>query len=480
MNVGWLSLLLAHSGALCLLGLLSWLTRPWWRHGNAVTGYRFTSLLIGAALLLPLLQLPVYLFQELNLRTQPYEGQIVEEVITLGPRQSLPTLHAPQYLPSERSIDLWLVVVAVYLCGVVVVVGFHVRSWRQTHRLLSLCRPTQDSVTLALWRQVTANALYSQRVRILTCPGLCVPCCGGVLSPFLLVPELGADLDRNTLAWALRHEWVHLQRRDARLAAMQAVFLTLFWFHPVAWWLGSQFDWWREVSCDTLVVERTGGCKRYAMALLEFASRVGQPARQAALLHWLPAKYHLRSRLEYLAERAPDRADSRQRGRFLAAVAGLLVIGGAELVGTRYCEGASVKSTEKPQGELRKLVIRLGNRAASEVARKPAQYRFRQTRGTHQLEIESHGDVAIDANAGSVGLNGQDGFFRLNDRDGAHCRSVQVQANGQGILETLYSVDGQRQGFDESGHKWLTDRLRDLSISSMRGKTRSVTIDSIP
>src|SRR6185436_14489781 len=74
------------------------------------------------------------------------------------------------------------------------------------------------------------------------------------------------------LAWALRHELVHLERGDALMATLQSLVLALLWFHPAAWWFSAEITRLRELSCDQVVVRGSGRRRSYALALLEYAA----------------------------------------------------------------------------------------------------------------------------------------------------------------------------------------------------------------
>jgi hypothetical protein len=278
MSEAWLYHLLLHSVGLALLGLLTRAGQRWWRR-DASAGYLFLVAVLWAALLLPAAQLPLSGIRPARpAGTGPGAPLVLREVRVI---------HRPGETAAEvtgtapgRARDSWLSTAlgVVYVGGLLAVASFRLlRRW-QTRRLLAWCRPVRDPRILALWQDIAAGSPLADRVRLLTCPGLRLPCCGGFWRPYLLIPEADTlSPDNASLPWALRHELVHLERGDARLAALQAVLVTLYWFHPVAWWLARQLDWWREVSCDLLVVRRSGRRKSYALALLAYASCPGGP-----------------------------------------------------------------------------------------------------------------------------------------------------------------------------------------------------------
>jgi hypothetical protein len=243
--------LLLHSAGLALPGLLTRAGQPWWQR-DASAGYVFSVAVLWAALLLPVVQLPLSGIRPARRASTGPGALLVLREVRVIHRPGEPAAEVTESA-TERARDSWLCTALgmVYVGGLLAVASFRLLRWWQTRRLLAWCRPVRDPRILALWQDVAAGSPLADRVRLLTCPGLRLPCCGGFWWPYLLIPEADTlSPDNASLPWALRHELVHLERGDARLAALQAVLVTLYWFHPVAWWLARQLDWWREVSCD--------------------------------------------------------------------------------------------------------------------------------------------------------------------------------------------------------------------------------------
>src|SRR6185436_12071940 len=132
------------------------------------------------------------------------------------------------------------------------------------------------------------------------------------------------------LAWALRHELVHLERGDALMATLQSLVLALLWFHPAAWWLSAEIGRLRELSCDQVVVRGSGRRRSYALALLGYAAaHNGQFSAidavphsagvRCALLHWSRSPSQSQRRIEMLTvDSAPGSRTRRAVGRLLA------------------------------------------------------------------------------------------------------------------------------------------------------------------
>lgn len=109
----------------------------------------------------------------------------------------------------------------------------------------------------------------------------------GVFSPMVILPRgLEATLAPTELESVLIHEFVHLRRRDNLWSALQAFFVSLFWFHPVVWLLNRRLGIETEQSCDERVLEITGDPDTYAGGIVKavrHALGVAQPGLVGAV-----------------------------------------------------------------------------------------------------------------------------------------------------------------------------------------------------
>ena len=86
-------------------------------------------------------------------------------------------------------------------------------------------------------------------------PGLRSPATAGWWRPHVLLPaELVPDLDAEQLANILRHELVHIRRRDYLWDRLAALGCRIVFFHPVVWLAHRRLRWERELACDEAVV----------------------------------------------------------------------------------------------------------------------------------------------------------------------------------------------------------------------------------
>jgi bla regulator protein blaR1 len=100
-------------------------------------------------------------------------------------------------------------------------------------------------------------------------PTLLEPGVFGVFRPVLLLPE--GILQRLTpvqFGAVVEHELCHVRHRDNLGAGIHMFVETVFWFHPLVWWIGKRLVEERERACDEEVLARVNDPRVYAEAIL--------------------------------------------------------------------------------------------------------------------------------------------------------------------------------------------------------------------
>jgi hypothetical protein len=109
----------------------------------------------------------------------------------------------------------------------------------------------------------------------------------GVLRPVVLLPSaLPGRLTGQQLDAVLAHEFEHIARHDNLKAHAHRLVETLFWFHPLVWYIGRQLDEERERACDEAVLARGFDRGEYAagiLAVCRHCAAVHSPHAVAAL-----------------------------------------------------------------------------------------------------------------------------------------------------------------------------------------------------
>ena len=113
---------------------------------------------------------------------------------------------------------------------------------------------------LGIMRKVTVR--ISSRVN--------VPIAFGILKPIVLLPVyVLSELTPEQVDLILAHELAHIRRRDFLANALQTMIESVFFYHPVTWWISRAVRIEREHCCDDLAMTTHGGDRiEYARTLL--------------------------------------------------------------------------------------------------------------------------------------------------------------------------------------------------------------------
>src|SRR5262249_22143674 len=150
-------------------------------------------------------------------------------------------------LPAASTIPalLW----TIWACGLLGISGSWWVRWRRIRAAVRAGSPVQLDLPI--------RAVFS--------PTLLEPGVFGVFRPVILLPE--GILDRLTAAQlkgVIAHELCHVDHRDNLIAAVHMFVETVFWFHPLLWWIGKRMIEERERACDEEVLRLGGEPRAYA------------------------------------------------------------------------------------------------------------------------------------------------------------------------------------------------------------------------
>ncbi|MCE5234236.1 MAG: TonB family protein [Mizugakiibacter sp.] len=161
----------------------------------------------------------------------------------------------------------WLVVL--WAVGVLLLT---LRAWLHWHQIKRLLR---EASPLPAWearlRELSRRLGLRRRVRLLCSRRVATPTLIGWLRPVILLPAavaLGFPVAQVELI--LAHELGHVRRWDHLANLFQLVLEIVLFYHPVVHWISRDVRNEREICCDELVLDVTGGSRRvYVEALAD-------------------------------------------------------------------------------------------------------------------------------------------------------------------------------------------------------------------
>jgi bla regulator protein blaR1 len=163
------------------------------------------------------------------------------------PLSGLAPVHSPGF-PIMQTV-----LVAVWLSGCLMLLFRWMLQW------VTIRRVVRDATPLILDAPVPVRSSA-----VMMEPGIF-----GIYRPVLLLPEgIMERLEPAQLRAILAHELCHVRRRDNLAAAIHMAVESLFWFHPLIWWIGARMVEERERACDEEVVRLGSEPEAYAEGIL--------------------------------------------------------------------------------------------------------------------------------------------------------------------------------------------------------------------
>jgi bla regulator protein BlaR1 len=155
--------------------------------------------------------------------------------------------------PSSIAIPITALLLALWACGLTRI------AWSQAVRWLRIRGAVRRAARLDIDVPIEVRAT-TEPIE----PGVF-----GIFRPVLLVPaRIAGELTGAQLRAILAHELCHVRRRDNLAALIHMAVETIFWFHPLVWWIGARLIEERERACDEEVVRQGNDAETYAEGIL--------------------------------------------------------------------------------------------------------------------------------------------------------------------------------------------------------------------
>jgi Flp pilus assembly protein TadD len=200
-------------------------------------------------------------------------------------------------------------------------------GWVRVRRLSQGASVLSDSEWIAERDEAARRLALGREVALKESTGVSVAVTSGWRRPFLLVGRAARLWAVERRRVVLLHELAHVKRSDWPALLVAEVAVAMYWFHPLALWLGRVARREAEQACDELVIAAGTKPSVYAGHLLGIFRSLGAPARPVAPALAIARPNHFEARLRAILDPVPG---ERGRGRF--AIAGLLAATTAVLV----------------------------------------------------------------------------------------------------------------------------------------------------
>lgn len=181
----------------------------------------------------------------------PYVPIIVER---FSQPFTVATVSSPALASTATPNPLPAILFGIWACGFM---GISISWWIRWQRIAAAAR-AGSPVQLDL------------SIRAVSSPSFMEPGIFGVFQPILFLPQgILEHLTPEQLKSIIAHELCHVRHRDNLIGAIQMFVETVFWFHPLVWWMGKRILQEKERACDEEVLLLGSDPRTYAQGILK-------------------------------------------------------------------------------------------------------------------------------------------------------------------------------------------------------------------
>jgi len=196
----------------------------------------------------------------------------MEQVSQPFTRPVTPTIHTtalPVVSPNSNTLIPGLLA-AVWLCGFLVVLAVWFVRWRRIAAVVREAELLREGREVEALHRAEHIGRVRKQIEVRLSLASLEPGIFGIVRPVLLWPAgISERLDDAHLETILAHELEHVRRRDNLMAVLHMLVETIFWFHPIVWWMGARLVEERERACDEAVLELGSEPQVYAESILK-------------------------------------------------------------------------------------------------------------------------------------------------------------------------------------------------------------------
>ena len=323
-----LSLVANHLWQSTLFAAAAWLLTLVLRRNHAAVRYRLW-LTASVKFLMPF-SLLVSAGSQFAWRTSPAIGPspVFRAVDQISQPFAVPVDAVRTVAAMPLSNPVPAIVLSAWFCGFVVSATVWYRWWRRLRAAIRASTPLHLDLPIP----------------VMTSPDRLEPGVFGIRKPILLLPEgIGDRLTAEQLRSILAHELCHVRRHDNLTAAMHMLVESIFWFHPLVWWIGARLVEERERACDEEVVRTGNEPEVYAEGILKICKFYLQSPMACASG---VTGSDLKKRIEGIVANRVSTSLSAAR-KLLLAGAGITAVGAPVLIGLWRAPSGNAQSQEK-------------------------------------------------------------------------------------------------------------------------------------
>ena len=250
---------------------------------------------------------------------------------------------AAAFVPALLLPALFLIF---WFCGFAAALFRWWMNWRRVQVAVLAAVHVTDGRELRALRRIERIAGVRSPTSLRASQGPLEPGIFGIFQAVLLWPAGISDhLADAQLEAIMAHEVCHVRRRDNLAAALHCVVESVFWFHPLVWWLGARLVDERERACDEEVLRLGSAPEVYAESILKTCRLYLEPARMCMAG---VTGSDLKKRIERIMTRRTGRQLDFGR-KLLLAAAGIAAVAGPIAFGV--ANAPAVRAQSQPAAQ---------------------------------------------------------------------------------------------------------------------------------
>lgn len=168
----------------------------------------------------------------------------------------LPAFTPGKILPSAApDLSLWSAAAWVWFSGMMVFLCFHMIKYYRFRKMTARWREQVECEHIFKMFQRLKSEMKVKRAGLYVCPCIGSPMLTGLLKSDLLLPHL--EFAQDEMELILKHELVHLKRKDLWFQCLVLAATAIHWFNPMVYLIGEAIATQCEMSCDSEVIQGT-------------------------------------------------------------------------------------------------------------------------------------------------------------------------------------------------------------------------------
>ena len=161
---------------------------------------------------------------------------------------------ANNQLSSVNNFDITYILTALWIAGTVIFFMYYlIIYFLYRNNVKAWCEPIEEEDILEIYKDVCKEIKINKPIPIMKCKIIESPMVLGFWSTVLLLPDMA--IPPHHLKMILRHELIHVKRRDVLYKILILAARAVHWFNPLVHLMAMEANKDVELSCDAAVVE---------------------------------------------------------------------------------------------------------------------------------------------------------------------------------------------------------------------------------